>query len=67
MQRSSACPFAPPQQLRNLGAEEPISRVRIWDGSTPWLVSGYAKMKQLTLDPRVSVDDIGYAELPVKP
>jgi cytochrome P450 len=57
MARSSACPFAPPEQLRRLSATAPISRVAIWDGSTPWLVSGYVEMKQLTADPRVSVDD----------
>jgi cytochrome P450 len=57
MQRSTECPFAPPEELRRLGAQAPISRVQIWDGSTPWLVSGYAAMKQLTADPRVSVDD----------
>jgi cytochrome P450 len=57
MERSSACPFAPPEQLREVAARAPICRVRIWDGSTPWLVSGYAQMKRLTSDPRVSVDD----------
>jgi cytochrome P450 len=57
MERSSACPFAPAEQLRHLSANAPISRVAIWDGSTPWLVSGYAEMKQLTADPRVNVDD----------
>lgn len=57
MRRSASCPFAPPQELRQLNATTPISRVTIWDGSTPWLVSGYAEMKQLTADPRVSVDD----------
>jgi cytochrome P450 len=57
MDRSPSCPFAPAEQLRQLTADAPISRVRIWDGSTPWLVSGYAQMKALTSDPRVSVDD----------
>jgi cytochrome P450 len=45
------------KQLRRRSSQEPISIVRIWDDSTPWLVSGYAQMKQLTSDPRVSVDD----------
>jgi cytochrome P450 len=57
MDRSPSCPFAPAERLRHRTADTPISRVTIWDGSTPWLVSGYAQMKALTSDPRVSVDD----------
>ncbi|MER7692159.1 hypothetical protein [Streptomyces sp. NPDC097610] len=36
---SSACPFAPPPGLLALrDADEPVMRIRTWDGSTPWLV-----------------------------
>ncbi|MBH0781089.1 cytochrome P450 [Nocardia bovistercoris] len=55
--RSSACPFAPPAELLAAGKSKPLSRVRIWDGSTPWLVAGYAEYKTLMSDPRVSVND----------
>jgi cytochrome P450 len=31
--------------------------VRIWDGSTPWLITGYEEARALFSDSRVSVDD----------
>jgi len=34
-----------------------LSRVRIWDGSTPWLITGYEEARSLFADSRVSVDD----------
>lgn len=57
MARSSACPFAPPPAVMELGETKPLSRVRIWDGSTPWLITGYAVGRELFADSRVSVDD----------
>ena len=57
MLRSSGCPFAPPPEATRLGRDKPLNRVRIWDGSTPWLVTGHAEFKALMSDPRVSVDD----------
>ncbi|WP_405183064.1 cytochrome P450 [Nocardia sp. NBC_01377] len=56
MLRSGACPFAPPPEAMELGKVKPLNRVRIWDGSTPWLVTGYAEFKALMSDPKVSVD-----------
>ncbi|MGW6333573.1 cytochrome P450 [Nocardia rhamnosiphila] len=55
--RAPGCPFAPPPEVLGLITERPLSRVRIWDGSTPWLVTGYAELKSLMSDPRISVDD----------
>jgi cytochrome P450 len=40
-----------------LAEQKPLSRVRIWDGSTPWLVTGYEECRELFSDSRVSVDD----------
>jgi cytochrome P450 len=57
MPRSPHCPFAPPPQVLELNSQKPLSRVRIWDGSTPWLVTGYEEVRTLFSDPRVSVDD----------
>jgi cytochrome P450 len=57
MGRASRCPFAPPPEVMALGAARPLSRVRIWDGSTPWLITGYDEVKTLFSDSRVSVDD----------
>lgn len=33
-----------------------------WDGSTPWLVTGYAEQRAVLADPRVSAD-LGNPEL----
>ena len=57
MGRASGCPFAPPPDVMALGAARPLSRVRIWDGSTPWLITGYDEVRTLFSDSRVSVDD----------
>ncbi|WP_280435439.1 cytochrome P450 [Nocardia carnea] len=57
LERDTACPFAPPPEVLGLVTERPLSRVRIWDGSTPWLVTGYAELKALMSDPRISTDD----------
>ena len=56
MDRVPRCPFDPPPALRQLNETSPISRVRLWDQSTPWLVTGYAEQRQLLADPRVSAD-----------
>ncbi len=56
MPRAQGCPFDPPPQARALGAAEPVARVRLWDGSTPWLISRYADQRALLADPRVSAD-----------
>jgi cytochrome P450 len=50
------CPFDPPAELARLRAEKPISRVRQWDGSSPWLVTRYEDVRSLLADRRVSSD-----------
>jgi cytochrome P450 len=57
MARRASCPFAPPPDVMALAASAPLSRVRIWDGSTPWLITGYEQVRELFSDSRVSVDD----------
>ena len=57
MGRAAGCPFAPPPEVMELGAARPLSRVRIWDGSTPRLITGYDEVRMLFSDSRVSVDD----------
>lgn len=57
MERSSGCPFAPPQQMLEMNRAKPLSRVRIWNGTTPWLITGHEVARTLFADPRVSVDD----------
>ncbi|MDT5215557.1 MAG: hypothetical protein QOK18_3796 [Mycobacterium sp.] len=57
MEREASCPFAPPRKMLELGEVKPLSRVRIWDGSTPWLITGHEVARELFADSRVSVDD----------
>ncbi|MFJ9818548.1 cytochrome P450 [Streptomyces sp. NPDC101151] len=56
MPRAGACPFDPPPALRSLQKQAPISRVRLWDRSTPWLVTRYEDLRALLSDPRISSD-----------
>jgi cytochrome P450 len=55
--RAATCPFAPPPEVMAMAEARPLSRVKIWDGSTPWLVTGYEAVRTLFSDSRVSVDD----------
>src|SRR6185437_3636680 len=57
MERDARCPFAPPPQMLKMNETKPLSRVRIWDGSTPWLITGHTVARELFADSRVSVDD----------
>jgi len=54
--KASACPFDPAPELRVLQNQTPLTRVRLWDGSTPWLVTRYADQRAVLADPRISVD-----------
>lgn len=56
MPRADRCPFDPPPALRQLRDEAPVSKVRLWDGSTPWLITRHADQRALLSDPRVSAD-----------
>jgi cytochrome P450 len=46
------CPFDPPAELAQLRAQKPVSRVRLWDGTSPWLVTRYEDVRSLLADPR---------------
>ncbi|GLW08054.1 cytochrome P450 [Microtetraspora sp. NBRC 13810] len=54
--RAAGCPFDPPPALRALQGPGPLAKVRLWDGSTPWLVTRHAEQRALLADPRVSAD-----------
>jgi cytochrome P450 len=56
MPRAQRCPLDPPPALSALQSDVPLTRVRLWDGSTPWLVTRYAEQRVLLSDPRVSAD-----------
>jgi cytochrome P450 len=55
--RAEGCPFDPPPALRPLTAGKGLAKIRIWDGSTPWIITGHAEQRTLLNDPRVSVDE----------
>ncbi|KIF74918.1 cytochrome P450 [Streptomyces sp. 150FB] len=56
MPRAATCPFDPPPALREQQEQGPLTRVKLWDGTTPWLVSHYTEQRALLADPRVSAD-----------
>jgi cytochrome P450 len=56
MPRAAGRPFDPPPAMRDLQAKTPLTRVRLWDGSTPWLVTRHAAQRTLLADPRISAD-----------
>ncbi|MEV7869055.1 cytochrome P450 [Streptomyces sp. NPDC088124] len=58
MERAAQCPLAPPPTAQKLRAEQPITKVRIWNGGTPWLITRHADQRTLLTDPRVSDDDL---------
>jgi cytochrome P450 len=51
--KEPTCPFDPAPALRSLG--DPV-QVTLWDGSTPWLITGYDLGRKLLVDPRISAD-----------
>ena len=55
--REARCPFAPAPVFREMTRTEPVARVRIWDGSTPWFVTRHADQRALLNDPRLSIDE----------
>jgi cytochrome P450 len=57
MPRATGCPLAPPPAVGALRGEKPITKVRIWNGTTPWLITRHADQRALLTDPRVSNDD----------
>ena len=57
MSREAGCPFDPAKPLREAAGHHPVSRVRIWNDSTPWIVTGHAEQRELLADQRVSVND----------
>jgi cytochrome P450 len=54
MERSAGRPFDPAPTFRIEDPAGSLRRVRLWDGSTPWLVTGYAHQRALLADARVS-------------
>ncbi|HTJ70953.1 MAG TPA: cytochrome P450 [Actinospica sp.] len=56
MPRPAGCPFAEPENFRELRETEPISRARQWDGNEVWLVTRYEDQRAMINDPRFSAE-----------
>jgi cytochrome P450 len=56
MERAAGCPFDPPPKLAEVQRTAPVSRVRLWDGSTPWVITRHDDVRAMLRDPRVSAD-----------
>ncbi|OLT13864.1 cytochrome [Pseudonocardia sp. CNS-139] len=56
MARADGHPFDPPPGLRTEQERCPVSRVRLSNGATPWIVTGYAEQRAVLADRRVSSD-----------
>ena len=54
--RAQGCPFDPSPDIRGLQGKAPLTRIRLWDGSTPWLVTRHKDVRTLLADRRVSAD-----------
>lgn len=54
--RAKGCPFDPPPAIQGLQEQTPLTRVRLEDGRTPWLVTRYADQRAVLGDPRISSD-----------
>ncbi|MFE9327573.1 cytochrome P450 [Nocardia sp. NPDC052278] len=50
------CPLDPPAELVRIQQETPITRVALWDGSTPWLFTRYDDVRAILSDARISAD-----------
>ncbi|MGW1785645.1 cytochrome P450 [Streptomyces sp. NPDC002143] len=56
MARATGCPFDPPPALTTPESQERMRKVRLWDGSSVWLVTKYSHVRMLFADKRVSHD-----------
>ncbi|MEU2667736.1 cytochrome P450 [Streptomyces sp. NPDC007164] len=55
--QNRTCPYNPPTGYRNEHrGPQPVSRARLFDGRTVWLVTGHAEARSLLVDQRLSSD-----------
>lgn len=61
-ERAPGCPFDPSPSFRRLQQPGSLARVKLWDGSTPWLITRYDQARTLLGDRRLSsdTDQTGY-------
>ncbi|MFF3493254.1 cytochrome P450 [Streptomyces sp. NPDC002795] len=56
MERDARCPFDPPPALRGVQESGPVTRVRIWNGGEPWLVTRHEDIRAVLSHPAISSD-----------
>lgn len=56
--RDGACPFAPPSAYKELRENEPVTRVRLYDGREAWMFTRYEDIRELLAHPSVSADTL---------
>jgi cytochrome P450 len=49
-----SCPLSPPAEYSNFRLEGPLTKVRLWNGSSVWLVTRYKDARSVLLDKRFS-------------
>jgi cytochrome P450 len=52
------CPFDPPEDYARLRAADRFARVRLWDGSRPYLLTDYADIRAVLSNPRFSCEPV---------
>jgi cytochrome P450 len=52
------CPFDPPEEYSRLRASERFARVRLWDGTRPYLLTDYADIRAVLSNPRFSCEPV---------
>lgn len=50
------CPFDPARELTDIQAGPRVQRVRIWNGTSPWLITGFDLVRQALASPKISAD-----------
>jgi len=55
--RAAGCPFGQPPRQLAAAAAAPLTRVRIWDGSEHWFITGHAEQRTVLADPRISANE----------
>jgi len=48
------CPFHPPDAYKKLQANEPYARVKIWDGTSPYLLTRFEDIRAVLSSPAIS-------------
>ena len=55
---SRGCPFDPPPKYDELRYDEPFARVKLWDGTAPYLLTNHADIKAVLSDHRFSCEPV---------